>query len=596
MASYKAPTREYGFLLHELLDLSRFSNLPGFAEATPDLVDQIMEQAAKFSEEVLQPLNKVGDEQGCVLKDGEVTTPEGFREAYQQLVEGGWPSLVCSPDYGGQGFPNTIGVLFNEMVSSANMAFGMYPGLSHGAYSALTHHGSDELKDIYLPKLVSGEWTGTMNLTEPHCGTDVGMLRTKAVPNGDGTYAITGQKIWISAGEHSMADNIIHLVLARIEGAPGGVGGISLFVVPKFLVNEDGSLGDRNTLQCGGLEEKMGIHGNATCVMNYDGAKGWVVGEENKGLKAMFTMMNEARLGVGMQGISQSEVAYQNARDFALDRIQGRALTGPKNPDGAADPIIVHPDVRRMLMNIRAFNEGARALLVWTALWGDLAEKAEDEETRQKADDLMGLMTPIVKGYFTDKGFAHAVEAQQVYGGSGYTKEWGAEQFVRDARIAMIYEGTNGIQALDLVGRKLASKGGRAVFSFFKEVDDFVADNKDDAKLAEFTGPLAEARKELEEATMWFMENALENPDHAGAGSADYLHLFALTAIALMWAQMAKAANAGLANGSGDKDYYETKLITGRYFINRILPQTTTHLTAVKAGAGDVMALTAEQF
>jgi len=340
----------------------------------------------------------------------------------------------------------------------------------------------------------------------------------------------------------------------------------------------------------------MGIHGNATCVMNYDGARGWVVGEENKGLKAMFTMMNEARLGVGMQGIAQAEVAYQNARDFALDRIQGRALTGPKNPDAAADPIIVHPDVRRMLMNIRAFNEGARALLVWTALWGDLAEKAEDEETRQKADDLMGLMTPIVKGYFTDKGFANAVEAQQVYGGSGYTKEWGAEQFVRDARIAMIYEGTNGIQALDLVGRKLASKGGRAVFSFFKEVDDFVAANKDDAKLVEFIAPLGDARKQLEEATMWFMENALENPDHAGAGSADYLHLFALTAIALMWAQMAKAAHEGLAAGSGDKAYYETKLVTGRYFINRILPQTSMHLTAVKAGADDVMALAADQF
>jgi len=596
MPTYKAPTREYGFLLHELLDLSRFSNLPGFADATPDLLDQIMEQAAKFTEEVLQPLNKVGDEQGCTLKDGEVTTPDGFADAYKQLVDGGWPALVCDPNYGGQGMPNTIGVLFNEMVSSANMAFGMYPGLSHGAYAALFHHGSDEQKDMYLPKLVSGEWTGTMNLTEPHCGTDLGLLRTKAVPNGDGSYAISGQKIWISAGEHSMSDNIIHLVLARIEGAPEGVGGISLFIVPKFLVNDEGSLGDRNTLQCGGLEEKMGIHGNATCVMNYDGATGWLVGEENKGLKAMFTMMNEARLGVGLQGISQSEVAYQNARDFALDRLQGRALTGPKNADGPADPIIVHPDVRRMLMNIRTFNEGARALLVWTALWGDLAEKAEDEETRQKADDLMGLMTPIVKAYFTDKGFENAVVAQQVYGGSGYTREWGAEQFVRDSRIAMIYEGTNGIQALDLVGRKLASKGGRAVFAFFKEVDDFIADNKDDAGLAEFIEPLADARKQLEEATMWFMENALENPDNAGAGSTDYLHLFALTAIAYMWAQMAKIAQARLANAAAGDSYYETKLVTARYFINRMLPQAATHLTGVKAGASDVMALAADQF
>jgi len=596
MPTYKAPTREFAFLLHEVLDLQRYANLPGFAEATPDLLDQIMEQAGKLAEEVLQPLNKVGDEQGCVLADGEVKTPDGFAAAYQQLVDGGWPSLVCAPDYGGQGFPNTIGVLFNEMISSANMAFGMYPGLSHGAYSALTHHGSDALKATYLPKLVTGEWTGTMNLTEPHCGTDLGLLRSKAVPNGDGSYAVTGQKIWISAGEHDMAENIIHLVLARIEGAPAGVSGISLFVVPKFLVNDDGSLGARNALQCGGLEEKMGIHGNATCVMNYDGATGWLVGEENSGLKAMFTMMNEARLNVGLQGISQSEVAYQNARDFALDRLQGRALTGPKNPDGPADPIIVHPDVRRMLMNIRVFNEGARALLAWTALWGDLAERAEDAETREKGDDLMGLMTPVLKGYCTDIGFANTVEAQQVYGGSGFTKEWGAEQFVRDSRITMIYEGTNGIQALDLVGRKLASKGGRAVFTFFKEVDDFIAANQDDAQMAEFLEPLAEARKQLEEATTWFMENALENPDNAGAGSADYLHLFALTAIALMWGHMVKTARAGLANGAADDAYYQNKLVSGRYFVKRVLPQTTAHLSAIKAGSEEVMALAADAF
>ncbi len=596
MPTYKAPTREYGFLLHEVLNLSRYSNLPGFADATPDLVDQIMEQAAKFSEEVLQPLNKVGDEQGCKLKDGEVTTPDGFKEAYAQLVENGWPSLVCDPQFGGQGLPNTIGVLFNEMVSAANMAFGMYPGLSHGAYSAISNHGSDEQKAMYLPKLVSGEWTGTMNLTEPHCGTDLGLLRTKAVPNDDGSYKISGQKIWISAGEHDMAENIIHLVLARIEGAPEGVGGISLFVVPKFIVGDDGALGDRNGVKCGGLEEKMGIHGNATCVMNYDEATGWLVGEENKGLRAMFTMMNEARLGVGLQGISQSEVAYQNARDFALERLQGRALTGPKNEDGPADPIIVHPDVRRMLMDIRVFNEGARALLTWTALWGDLAHRAEDDETRQKAEDFMGLMTPVLKAYCTDKGFANAVTAQQVYGGSGYVKEWGAEQFVRDARITMIYEGTNGIQALDLVGRKLAANGGRAVFAFFKEVDAFVADNKDDETLKELVAGLAVARKQLEEATNWFMENALENPDNAGAGSVDYLHLFALTGMAYMWAKMAKIAAAALANGSEGDSYYETKLTHARYFAKRILPQTASHLAAVKAGSEEVMALPAEAF
>jgi len=596
MPTYQAPTRDYGFLLHEVLDLTRYANLPGFAEATPDLVDQIIAQAAKFAEEVLQPLNAVGDTQGCTLKDGVVTVPDGFADAYRQLVDGGWPALVCDPRYGGQGLPNVVGVVFNEMVSSANMAFGMYPGLSHGAYSALIHHGSDDQKDTYLPRLVSGEWTGTMNLTEPHCGTDLGLLRTKAVPAGDGSYRISGQKIWISAGEHEMAENIIHLVLARIEGAPEGVGGISLFLVPKYLVGADGALGARNAVRCGGLEEKMGIHGNATCVMNYDEATAFLVGEENKGLKAMFTMMNEARLGVGLQGIALSEVAYQNARAFAKDRLQGRALTGPKNPDGPADPIIVHPDVRRMLMNVKAFNEGARALLLWTALWGDLADRAEDEETRRKADDLMGLMTPVLKAYCTDMGFAGAVEAQQVYGGSGYVKEWGAEQFVRDVRIAMIYEGTNGIQALDLVGRKLASHGGRAVFSFFAEIDAFIEANGDDDSLKEFVAPLGVARKHLEKATMWFMENALEKPDNAGAGAADYLHLFALTAIALMWAQMVRTAQARLANGAAGDPFYEAKVVTGRYFVTRILPRTAAHLAAVKAGADDVMALAADAF
>ena len=596
MPTYKAPTRDYAFLLHEVLDLSRYANLPGFADASPDLLGQIIEQAAKFTAEVLTPLNTVGDTQGCTLKDGVVTVPDGFVDAYRQLVEGGWPALVCDPDYGGQGLPNVVGVVFNEMVSSANMAFGMYPGLSHGAYSALINHGSDDQKEMYLPKLVSGEWTGTMNLTEPHCGTDLGLLRTKAVPNGDGSYAITGQKIWISAGEHEMSENIIHLVLARIEGAPEGVAGISLFLVPKYLLDDAGAPGTRNALECGGLEEKMGIHGNATCVMNYDGATGWLVGEENKGLRAMFTMMNEARLGVGLQGISQSEAAYQNALAFAKDRLQGRALTGPKNADGPADPIIVHPDVRRMLMNVKAFNEGARALLLWTALQGDLSHKAEDDETRQKADDLMGLMTPVLKGYCTDMGFANAVEAQQVYGGSGYVREWGAEQFVRDARIAMIYEGTNGIQALDLVGRKLASKGGRAVFSFFGEIDAFIAAHKDDESLKDYVAPLAIARKQLEDATTWFMENAIENPDNAGAGAADYLHLFALTGIAFMWAQMAKVAQEKLANGAAGDPFYTAKLATGRYFVNRILPKAATHLAAIKAGAADVMALEADAF
>ena len=597
MPSYKAPLREYNFLLYELLGIQQYSNLPGFSEASEDLVRAILEEAAKLTEEVLQPLNQVGDREGCKLENGVVTTPTGFKQAYATLVEGGWPALVADPEYGGQGLPNSLGVIFNEMVSSANMAFGMYPGLSHGAYSALHQHGTDEQKQKYLPKLVSGEWTGTMNLTEPHCGTDLGLLRTKAVPQGDGTYKISGQKIFISAGEHDLAENILHLVLARIEGAPAGVKGISLFLVPKYLVNEDVSLGERNGVSCGALEEKMGIHGNATCVLNYDDAIGWLVGEEHKGLRAMFTMMNEARLGVGLQGLSQSEVAYQNAATYALERLQGRSLTGPKAEDKPADPLIVHPDIRRMLLNARSFNEGARALLVWTALHGDLSHKSEDEKTREFGDDMMALLTPVLKGHLTDRGFLNAVEAQQVYGGHGYIAEWGMEQFVRDARIAMIYEGANGVQALDLVGRKLASNGGRAVFAFFKEVDDFVAANEGNDKLRDYIEPLKVARKRLEEATMWFMENALANPDNAGAGSTPYMHLFGITGIAFMWAMMARVALEKLDAGAGDEaGFYETKLKTGLFYMQQSVPETAMQLERVRAGASSMMSLAADDF
>jgi len=597
MPSYKAPLREYNFLLYELLGIQQYSNLPGFSEASEDLVRAILEEAAKLTEEVLQPLNQVGDREGCKLENGVVTTPTGFKQAYATLVEGGWPALVADPEYGGQGLPNSLGVIFNEMVSSANMAFGMYPGLSHGAYSALHQHGTDEQKQKYLPKLVSGEWTGTMNLTEPHCGTDLGLLRTKAVPQGDGTYKISGQKIFISAGEHDLAENILHLVLARIEGAPAGVKGISLFLVPKYLVNEDGSPGERNGVSCGALEEKMGIHGNATCVLNYDDAIGWLVGEEHKGLRAMFTMMNEARLGVGLQGLSQSEVAYQNAATYALERLQGRSLTGPKAEDKPADPLIVHPDIRRMLLNARSFNEGARALLVWTALHGDLSHKSEDEKTREFGDDMMALLTPVLKGHLTDRGFLNAVEAQQVYGGHGYIAEWGMEQFVRDARIAMIYEGANGVQALDLVGRKLASNGGRAVFAFFKEVDDFVAANEGNDKLRDYIEPLKVARKRLEEATMWFMENALANPDNAGAGSTPYMHLFGITGIAFMWAMMARVALEKLDAGAGDEaGFYETKLKTGLFYMQQSVPETAMQLERVRAGASSMMSLAADDF
>ena len=479
---YRAPVRDHVFLLRDVLRIDGYANLPGFADASSETVEQVLGAAAEFVEGVLAPLNRIGDTQGCTRSpDGAVATPAGFAVAYRQLSQGGWTSLTSDPDYGGQGLPAVVGAAYSEMVSSANMAFGMYPGLTHGCYAAIHEGGTEAQKALYLPKLVSGAWSGTMNLTEPQCGTDLGLLRTKATPNGDGSYAVTGQKIWISGGEHDMAENIVHLVLARIKGAPAGVKGISLFIVPKFLPDADGNPGARNGVACAGLEEKMGIHGNATCVMAYDGAQGWLVGEANAGLKLMFVMMNEARLGVGVQGLAQGEAAYQAAADFARDRLQGRSLTGVKNPDGPADPIIVHPDVRRMLMDGRAVLEAGRAFVLWTALQGDLQHKAPDEETRTKAGDYMGLMTPVVKAYLTAKGFDICSDAMQVHGGSGFTEHFPASQYLRDCRIALIYEGTNGVQALDLVGRKLAAKGGRAVMSFFAEIDAAVAEHGADA-------------------------------------------------------------------------------------------------------------------
>lgn len=594
MPRYNAPVRDMQFLLHDVLGIEKYSNLPGFSDAPRDLVDQILEEGAKFSENVLFPLNRIGDEQGCVRNDdATVKTPDGFPEAYAQLVESEWLSLSADPAYGGQGLPAVVNIAINEMQSSANMAFSMYPGLTHGAYQALLAGGSEEQKKLYVTKMINGKWSGTMNLTEPQCGTDLGLIKTKAVPQADGSYKITGQKIWISGGEQDLSENIIHLVLARIEGAPEGIKGISLFVVPKHIPDADGNPGERNALSCGGLEEKMGIHGNATCVMNYDGATGWLVGEEHKGMRTMFVMMNEARLGVGMQGLAQSEIAYQNAADFARDRVQGRSLSGPKAPEKPADPIIVHPDVRRMLMDARAFNEGARAFLFWTALHGDLLHKSEDEKVREKAGDYMALMTPVIKAFLTDRGFKSCSDSLQLHGGSGYTKEWGMEQFMRDCRIALIYEGTNGVQALDLVGRKLAANGGRAVFTFFRELDDFIGDNSDNKDLAPFIEGLSKARKEMEEGTNWLMTNGLTNFDNAAAASTDYLHLFGLTAFAYMWALMAKTALE--KQGSGDP-YYETKLKTGRYFVERMLPETSAHLAKLKTGAESMMALEADLF
>jgi len=596
MTVYNAPVQDMKFILNDVLQMSKYSNLPGFADASEDVVEAILEEGAKMASNVLHPINHSGDKEGCTRHDdASVTTPKGFKEAYNLFTEGGWQGLSFDPEYGGQGLPYVLSVVINEMISSSNMAFGMYPGLAMGAAMAIYSHGTDEQKQKYLPKMVSGEWGGTMNLTEPHCGTDLGLLRTKAVPQGDGSYKITGTKIFISAGEHDLTDNIIHLVLARIEGAPEGVKGISLFVVPKFHVNDDGSLGERNGVACGSIEEKMGIHANSTCVMNYDEATGYLIGDEHKGLRAMFTMMNEARLGVGLQGLAISEVAYQNGAAYANDRLQGRALTGAAEPDKPADPIIVHPDVRRMLMDQRAFNEGGRAWMYWTALHADLHHKSEDEATREKADDYMGLMTPILKGYLTDKGYAHCTNAQQVLGGHGYIQEWGMEQFVRDARIAMIYEGANGIQALDLVGRKLMKDGGRAWQSFFKEIDDFAADNKDNEELKPYIDGLLSAKKDVEEATQWMAANAMQNFNNAGAGSTDYLHLFALLCLAFGWAQLAKAATERKASGSDDA-FYANKLITGRYFLDRILPDTKAHLAKLKTGAESMMALPAEAF
>ncbi len=594
--AYEPPVREHLFVLRDVLDIGQYGNLPAFAEAPLDVIEQILDEAGRFSTEVLAPLNRVGDEEGCAWHPGgAVTTPTGFKAAYGDLVAGGWPALGAAAGFGGQGLPSVVGVAFSEMSSSANMAFSMYPGLTHGAYSAIVNGGSDAQKSLYLPKLTSGEWAGTMNLTEPQCGTDLGLLRTKAVPAGDGAYQISGEKIWISGGEQDLTDNIVHLVLARIEGAPAGVRGISLFIVPKIIPTADGSLGARNAVACIGLEEKMGIHGNATCVMAYEAAAGWLVGEENRGLALMFVMMNEARLGVGLQGLAQGEAAYQAAAVFARERLQGRSLTGPKNADGPADPILVHPDVRRMLMDARAVLEGGRALLLWTALRGDLARQHPDEAVRQASEDTMGLLTPVLKAYLTDRGFAICSDAMQVHGGAGYTEHFPVSQYLRDARIALIYEGANGIQALDLVGRKLAAKGGRAVMAFFAEIDAFTEAHTDDTALAPFVQALAAVRAQLQEATMWLMENGLANPDNAGAASTDYLHLFGLTGLAYMWALMAKAATARIADGESDP-FYANKLIVGRYFIERVLPDAGARLAKLRTGSATMMSYPAEAF
>ena len=600
MPTYKAPLDHYRFLLNEVFDAGQLQKLPGLEDMGPDVLDTVLEEAGRLCEEVAAPLNLSGDSEGCVYENGTVTTPKGFKEAYKTLCEGGWPGLTANPEYGGQGLPHVIGTAFEEMMSGANMAFGMFAGLSQGAYRAIELHGTPEQKSLYLPKLASGIWTGTMCLTESQCGTDLGLIRTKADPQTDGSVKITGSKIFISAGEHDLAENIIHLVLAKLPDAPEGTKGISLFVVPKFMaVEENGEVrpGPRNGVRCGSIEHKMGIKASPTCVINFDEATGWLVGAPHKGMRAMFTMMNAARFGVAMQGLGIAEVAYQNALTYANDRLQGRALKGPAAPEKPADPLIVHPDIRRMLMTIKAFTEGARALSVWTGLTLDVAHHGADKQAREEADELVSLMTPILKSYFTDAGFESANLAMQIYGGHGYIHEWGMEQFVRDARIAQIYEGANGIQALDLVGRKLPQNTGRLLRRFFHPVQKFLEENGANPALAEFVIPVAKVFGKLQQATVTVAQKGLGNPDEAGAASADYLRLFALVAMGYAHARMAAVATQKLAEGGErSRAFYDSRLRTARFFMDRILPEAEMRFRQVMAGGKSMMDVPVEEF
>ena len=593
MPIYSAPVKDIKFILQNVLKIHD-SDIPGYRELDNEYLNAILEEASKISSEVLAPLNAIGDKHGCSFENGIVYTPPGFKEAFNQLKDGGWTGIDCDIKFGGQGLPYLISIAVGEMFASANMALGMYHGLTHGAYSAIYSHGSEEQKEKYLPNLVNCKWTGTMNLTEPHCGTDLGMMRTKASRKPDGTFQISGQKIFISAGDHDLAENIIHLVLAKIPNGPDGVKGISLFIVPKFLVNEDGSLGERNQVSVGKIEQKMGIHGNATCVMNYDEATGYLVGEEHKGMRAMFTMMNEARLGVGLQGLSQAELAYQNALAYAKDRLQGRDITGVKNPDELADPIIVHPDVRRNLMDQKCFSEGSRALILWGASIIDKANRNTDSE----AEGLIGLLTPVIKGFLTDKGFDMTIQAQQIYGGHGYIEEWGMSQFARDARIAMIYEGANGIQALDLVGRKLPQNQGKNMIAFFTILKTYLTENQNKSDEFDniFIEPMKSATDDLEGAVLYFMDKGIKNPNEALAGSYDFMHLFGYVCLGLMWCRIAQASPEAINLSSDHDDFHQSKISTGQYFMERQLPFTRLHLARIRAGSSTVMKLSASNF
>jgi alkylation response protein AidB-like acyl-CoA dehydrogenase len=596
MPSYTPPIADTRFVLDRVLGLDRYADLPGFAAASPDIVQAVLEEGGRFCAEVVFPTNQPGDHEGCTRHDdGSVTTPAGFKDAYRQFSEGGWMGLGAPEAFGGQAMPHVVSTAFEEFLISSNMAFGMYPGLTHGAIAAILAVGSDEQKALYLPRMIAGAWTGTMNLTEPQCGTDLGLVKTKAEPAADGTYRITGTKIFISAGEHDLSQNIIHLVLAKIPGGPEGTKGISLFIVPKFTLDADGNPGARNAVSCGSIEEKMGIHGNSTCVMNYDGATGWLIGEENKGLAAMFIMMNAARLGVGLQGLGIGEVAYQNAVAYAKDRRQGRALTGPAEPNEKADTLFVHPDVRRMLMECKASLEAGRALMLWGALQVDLSYHAADEAARQAADEMLSLLTPVIKGYLTDLGYEIATKAQQVFGGHGYIREYGMEQYVRDARIAMIYEGTNGVQAMDLVGRKLPRHGGKAAMTLFALISADIAEAKTGAQ-ADLAGTLEKALGALQAGMMWLMQNGMKDPNNAGAAAYPLMTMMGIVSLGWMWLKMARAAQAQIDAGEGDRSFLDAKLVTARFFAERMLPDVGALRRKLEGGAEAVMALPVEAF
>ena len=595
MPDYKAPVRDINFVINEVLESEKlYQRLPGFEEATADLMSAIVEEGGKFAENELAPLNRVGDEEGCTWSEEGVKTPEGFAEAYKKYVENGWPALAADVEDGGQGMPNMLGLSMTEMVGSANWSWGMYPGLSHGAVNTVEAHGSPEQKEHYLGRMVSGEWTGTMCLTEAHCGTDLGMLRTKAELQADGSYAITGQKIFISAGEHDMTDNIVHIVLARLPDAPEGTAGISLFIVPKVNVNEDGSLGERNAVHCASIEEKMGIHGNATCVLNFDGARGFLIGPPNKGLNCMFTFMNTARIGTAMQGLAHMEQSFQGALSYAKERLAMRSLTGPKNPDGPADPIIVHPDVRRMLLTQKALAEGSRAFLYFLAQQGDIVARGSEEEAKA-ADDMMALLTPIGKAFVTELGFEAANHGVQVYGGHGFIREWGMEQIVRDCRISMLYEGTTGIQAMDLIGRKVLGSGGKLLMGFTSMIEEFCEANNGEED-ARFIEPLKACKDEWLGLSMEIGKAAMENPDEAGAAAVDYLMYSGYICLAYFWARMAVIARQKVAAGDGDTSFYQGKLMTAEFYFERLLPRTEALKKTMLSGADNLMQMPEELF